>query len=660
MDIIALLSKRKDILHEAEDLLKKHTLYPLKTLEELEELCHSIPVDLVIIDTLSHELSSVDAILSCMDGERILLVTPEGFDEDASGNLASSVYGCIDAGSFKTELPLIVEQALERQKARVRLLRETNKNHNGDVMPEMLLSSDNQGLSSEGGYLQYEVIINLARMLSACSDINGVLNHFMNAVMGFVRVSKMSVMLREGESFYIKAHHGIDPYMAEHLKLGRDSALVAWFTRHGGVIKKPIHSTVPSTREIEKEMDVLQCILSFPMMYNGRLIGIFNINNKITDEPFQNRELEMIYLLCSSLAAVINNIDLYHQMRHHKEFIERILFGMKSGMIVIDKEGQIALFNRQAGEVLGLEPSGMIGNDWTMLPPPLGDILYETLRGGNLYRRHEVSVPPSGILLGIDSYRLLDEQQKPVGAGIVFSDISDLKSIEEQVKRAERLEVANELMAKIAHEVRNPLTAIQTYTQLIDERCSNNIELHDFYTSSVSKSIQKLNTLIDRLITSSISDRFNLERVSVADLVDEIEDYISRNVTTRYNLTQDAIEPSLLIDLDRKLFLKAVHYIITYIINRGGEAPLEIVTRTQMRGLPSFEMRVVFGGEEVSDEEKERLFGSLMEVDNLELGLDIPISYKIIKGHKGDLKLISEGGKNIFIIDIPTVERRSA
>ncbi len=667
MELLALLSNRDDIIIPAvKESLKKYTIYPLKTIEELEDLYSNIPLSLIIIDTVSHRISSLEGILSKLDDDMVVLITPEKLDKNALDNLPSSVYDSVGIESIKIELPMIIERALERQrfKSELRLLKQSKENHSHNI--PSYIKSDIDVFSGRfesfpsGKYLPERVLVNFAKMLTASFDMRKLFNHFIESVMEIVRVSKMSIMLREEDGFFVKTHYGLDPYIAENLKLRKDSSLVAWLAKHGRIMHKPVNPSDTMMINIKKEMDLLQCVFSFPMTYKGRLIGVFNINNKITDEPFYREELEIIYVLCNYLAATVKDIDLYHQMWYQKEFTKNILSSMNSGMIAIDRDEKITVFNQQAADILDLDPSQMIGNDLRRLPSPFGDILYETMVTGTSYRRYEVEVLPSRIPVGINSYRLLDEQQNPVGAGIVFSDLSDSKKLEEQLRKAEKLEAINQLMAKVAHEIRNPLTSIQTYTQLINRKYKDDAELHDFYTSFVSRSIQKLDTLIDRLITFSISQEYNFMKVDVNTLVDELSDYIAKNIPQGYNFIRDKIEPSLLINADKKLLLKAVYYVVTYIISRFGvDVPVLISARTVMKGLPSMEVRVGFEGNEFTDEEKENILRPLTEVDDLETELNIPISHKIISGHNGSLDISSEDGKNFFIISIPAIERRS-
>jgi PAS domain S-box-containing protein len=407
-------------------------------------------------------------------------------------------------------------------------------------------------------------------------------------------------------------------------------------------------------------MDILQCAVSFPMIYKGKLIGIFNIDNKITEEPFYREELEIIYVFCNYLAAAVKDIDLYQQMWYQKEFNKNMLSSMNSGMIAIDNEEKITIFNQYASEILGLNASEMIGRDLRALPSPLGDILYETMVTDNSYRRHEVTVHPTELPIGINSYRLLDEQQNPIGAGIIFSDLSDSRKLEMQNRRAEKLKAVNDLMAKIAHEVRNPLTSIQTYAQLLNEKLADD-DMNQFYVDTVQQSIQRLDSLIDKLVTFSSTQDYNFLQVDVNDLLVEASDMIEKNMPDTHKFSKQLLEKVFYINADKKQLAKAIYYLIINVVDRTPDGTfINIITSAEFKDNAFVEIKITYGGEESGKEEEQNLLKPLLDIDHLGKELNVPISDKIIEGHDGSLEIKKEGNVNIFFIRLPILDRRSS
>ena len=674
MELLALLCNRDDvIIPEVKASLNGYTVYPLKTLEELEDLYTNIPINLILIDTFSYRLSSLNGFLSKLNEDVVVLIAPEKLDKFSMDNLPRSIYDCIDSKSIRTELPVIVERALERQrfKNELGLLRKSKNDiplqwaiHNPPESPHTPLwqrGAREDFKEGRGGFSEEKVLINFAKMLTVSFDMKKLFNHFMDSVMGIVRINKMSVMLRDEDGFYIKTCHGLDPYLADNFRLKKDSALVTWLAKTGRIMHKPVNPVDTASMNILSEMELLQCSFAFPMIHKGKLIGIFNIDNKITEEPFYKEELEMLYVLCNYLAAAVKDINLYHQIWYQKEFTKNILSSMNSGVIAIDKDEKITIFNQQASEILNLDPLKVIGSDLRNLPSPIGDILYETMVAGASYKRYEVEVGAARIPLGINSCRLMDKNQNPVGAGIVFTDLSEHRKLEEQKRRTEKLEAINSLMAKIAHEVRTPLTSIQTYTQIISEKYKRDEELQNFFTTTVIQSIHKLDSIIDKLVIFSSSSDYNFNKENANLVFDEAACYILRNIPEDYKFLNQGVDGSVFINVDKKLLIKAIYYLVLCIIDRAEKGTFITMSgRAIMQDPPRIEISIKYTGQEIPEEEKENILRPLLDINNLGSELNMPISHKIIEGHNGSIDIKNADGSNAYIIMLPTLDRRSA
>lgn len=668
MELLALLSDSDDvIIPNVKKALHQFTVYPLKTLEELEDLYSNIPLNLVIIDSDSHKLHSLTGFLDKLDKNRVVIIATERPDKYEMDNLPDSVFECVESEAVMSELPVVVRRALERQRLEneLRLLRQSRE----VVKPQQVQVFNRGELENPQGrfdsipagrYIHEKVIVNFARMLTVSFDMRKLLDHFIDSVMEIARVSKMSVMLRDKNGFYVRAQYGLDPYISDNIKLGKASAVASWLTRTGRILHKPVSFVNSSSVNIAGEMDALQCLVSFPMIYKGKLIGIFNIDNKVTEEPFYREELEIIYVLCNYLAAAVKDVDLYHQMWYQKEFTNNILSSMSSGMIAIDRDEKISIFNQQASDILNFDPSHIIGSDLRTLPSPLGDLLYETMVTGKTYKRFEVTINPAKLPLGINSYRLIDEQGNPVGAGIVFTDLSDSKKLEEQRNKSEKLKAVNDLMAKIAHEVRNPLTSIQTFTQLLNEKYADD-DLNKFYISTVSQSIRMLDSLIDKLVTFSSSQNYNFEKAEVNDFINEAAAFIIKNIPETHKFSKQLTDKTLYISIDRKNIIKSVYYLVLSIVDRTPDGTfITMNTNAVIQECPSVEISISYEGDELIGEGKQDLLTPLLDIKHLGTELNIPISHKIIEGHGGILDIKSGDGLNTFIIKLPILDRRSA
>ncbi|MCK5427506.1 MAG: hypothetical protein KAJ34_07400, partial [Thermodesulfovibrionia bacterium] len=289
----------------------------------------------------------------------------------------------------------------------------------------------------------------------------------------------------------------------------------------------------------------------------------------------------------------------------------------------------------------------------------LGDILYETMVTGTSYKRYEVEIGPTKVPLGINSCALRDKHQNPVGAGIIFTDLSDSKKLEEQKRRAEKLEAINNLVAKIAHEVRTPLTSIQTYTQILSEKYKGDEELQNFFASTVIQSIHQLDSLMDKLVIFSGNSDYNFQKEDVNLILNEAAESVTKNISGEYKFLNQGVEGSVFIHADKKLLIKAIYYLIINIIGRAKrDTFITMSAKTVMQDPPSIKISIEYNGEEITADERQNLLKPLLDINSLGTELNLPISHKIIEGHKGGINIESENGTNTFIIDLPSIDRR--
>lgn len=643
-ELLALVSSRDDIIASVQACLRGYSVYPVKDLTEFDELLINIPVGCLILDSLAVRISQIDELTQSISYP-LIVIADDHFDPSRLTNAPEVV----PESTMFRDLPRAIEKLTEinRLENEIRTLREGTKN------PQQGFSgypAPHEMHSPSKSMVHERVLLNFAKTLSVNFNLKKLLNHFMDSVIEIVRVNKMSIMLREKNVFTIWAQTGIDPYFAENIKLTNDSPLIKWLASNGRIFGKSLNINYQAHPEILKEMEVLQCYFSFPMIYKGKLIGIFNMGSKITGDPFSKEELEMIFLLSNYLSAAIKDIDSYHQIQYQKEFTKNILANMNSGVITINADEQISVFNQRAAEILKLNSLDMMGSDLRKLPSPLGDILFETMSIGRAYNRHEISIKPGNIPLGISSYRLADENRKPIGAVIVFTDLSDLKRLRDEQRKSEKLEAVNNLVAKIAHEIKNPLTSIQTFTQLLKDKYADE-EFRNFFALTVMQSVQQLDNLIDKLVLFSNPLDFHPGKYAVNDIFDEVMPLTTRDLPDGVKLLREGMDKDIFVNIDKNLFIKALYYLILASADKSPKNDY-ILLQAGEQG-DTIEISLKFSGPPLSQEEKEVLLRPLLDIDAFGIELNIPLSQKIIEEHHGTLAIVSADGYNALVITLP-------
>jgi signal transduction histidine kinase len=150
-----------------------------------------------------------------------------------------------------------------------------------------------------------------------------------------------------------------------------------------------------------------------------------------------------------------------------------IIASMTSGLLVVGQEGGVRTLNPAGRRALALPDVEATGNfrDVLRSAAPLADVIAECLATTQPIVRRSVQMqrPTGGAThLGITVSPILDDGGEAHGAICLFTDLSDVVELEEQLRLKDSLARLGELTAGIAHEFRNGLATIHGYSRLLD------------------------------------------------------------------------------------------------------------------------------------------------------------------------------------------------
>jgi signal transduction histidine kinase len=149
-----------------------------------------------------------------------------------------------------------------------------------------------------------------------------------------------------------------------------------------------------------------------------------------------------------------------------------IISSLTAGLLVVGLRGEVRILNPAGLRMLD-RPESLRPDAFQRSPreQPLMDVIDECLRDRSSIVRREVVLPSAGprlTHLGVSVSPLFDPQGEPHGAICLFTDLTAVKDLEEQLRLKESLAIVGELTAGIAHEFRNGLATIHGYSKLID------------------------------------------------------------------------------------------------------------------------------------------------------------------------------------------------
>lgn len=637
MPLIAAVTGDDKLMEDIKLLLPEFTVYPMTTLVALEEslLYHSF--DIVIVDAFLTQYSNLDSILQQLPKDSVVFIR-------RTAEKMKQFYFSIEESNIFSDLKPYVELLLQRK---LPPQISTADSHSDALHP----STSGQGSTLpqySASLIQKNVLLNFSEVLTLNFDIDKTVGHFLDLITGIVRVARIAILLREGTAFSVKAYRGMDPSLMKKIKLERTSALVIYLSKYGKIIRKPLRTIEPHEVSISGEMSMLRCSIVVPMVCGGRLEGLLALGGKITGDAFTNEELELIYMLCNNVIAIINDYRLHHEIQRQGDFIANILANMNSGVITIDPEQKISVINKKASEILGLDGDKLIGKDLRNLPSPLGDLLFETLSMGSIFNRYEAALGSSKTLVGINSYTLNNQNGDIVGSGIIFSDISTQKRLDSEKRKAERFQLINMLSGKIAHEIKNPLSTIQTFSQLLQERYDDR-DFRQYFIQTVIPSVSRLNNLIDKIIIFSNPLDFTPGPTDLSIIITDAVERIREELPFS-RLSRGAPLP-IQINADAQLLFKGVYYLLYTCCEHAKDgSPIEINIHPAAGGLVAVMIRFTAIGDmtDITDEPLK-----VLELDSLGVEFDIHVVRKIIEEHNGKLEIRHPDSMTEFVFLLP-------
>ena len=237
-----------------------------------------------------------------------------------------------------------------------------------------------------------------------------------------------------------------------------------------------------------------------------------------------------------------------------------------------------------------------------------------------------------------------------------------LQDAQQELLVAERMATVGRLSLRVAHEVRNPISAIELNAEILEDivraRSGADMDEAGSLVASIRDQVNTLDALTEEYLAFARFPKPHFEEESVNDLLKELADFV-RPVATRQGLTihVEADRSVPLMEIDRGLLRQAIHNLVKNgmeALSRGGE----LTIASQLAG-DAVDLRVSDTGDGIQREVAEQLFEPFFTTKPQGTGLGLSIARQITEEHGGNLRWENRAGGGVtFIIRLPL--RRSA
>jgi signal transduction histidine kinase len=334
-----------------------------------------------------------------------------------------------------------------------------------------------------------------------------------------------------------------------------------------------------------------------------------------------------------------------------------IIASLTSGLLVVGADREIRVINPAGQRFLGLTVSQATGNLRVALAglPPLVDVIEECLASGKPVFRRAVQVEgPTSIRLGVTVSPITDATGRAHGAICLFSDLSHIADLEEQLRLKDSLARVGEMTAGIAHEFRNGLATIHGYARLLDlERMPEEFRP---YVTGIRDETETLRAVVTNFLNFARPTHLTPSRIDVRALVDRAVEDIRGDVAAGQGTA--AVSGAFgTIEGDEVLLRQALSNLCRNALEACAAAGVrpELALEGDIDAAAAQQrIAVVDNGGGVDPRLAERLFQPFFTTKPQGTGLGLALVQKIIVTHNGRVTVESTGRTGArFVITLP-------
>ena len=607
-----------------------------------------VDVDIVLRESTGPAGALATFVAAARDVTPLALVIAVG----ASGQDEDSADFTVSDGFTARELEAVLRHALDRQ----RLVREIAATR--AAAPAAAAPTTASGEPWDGVAVA-RLLRGFTGVLAAGVDVPRALGMFLDSIGELVRPTRMALLRPDalGQEFRIVASRGLAPQLVHGIRLSPNDGLVRWLAVQG----RPAVAPELFDPEILRELRLLQAVVAVPLLAHGELVAVLALGQPVFGATYGRHEMQTLFDLAAHLATVLRDITLHHQLAREKEFSERILSHMSSGVITIGRDQRVGTLNRRAEEILDLSAAAVVGQDLRILPSPLGDMLYDTLASGRAAPRSEIQLALRRLWLEVSTYAVRDEDAQPLGAVLVFEDLTAQKELAAQRREAEQFQLLTRVVARIADEIKNPLVSINTFIELIGERYDDP-DFRRHFSAVVRRDVRRLVEVFEKLAGLVTEGELNFAIVDAREVVGQLIDAIDLADEAAGKQLQLEVVPestAQLIKVDVGQLRKALSYIIRYLTHNSptnlAKVSVSVGQHEDEEG--GTDVRIMVGSRtaSVSPEKLQRLFDPVQMVQESLIDVGPAVSQRLIEALGGRLRTRQTRHELAFLVTLPAL-----
>jgi len=358
--------------------------------------------------------------------------------------------------------------------------------------------------------------------------------------------------------------------------------------------------------------------------------------------------------------------DNLREIRELKHFSDLVILSMTNGLMTLNEEGVVTTFNRMAEEILGIPTGDVLGRTPKQIwgeNSPLSDFPEEGFSEGKAVvptREIHLGVGEKERTLEISTARIVETDDQVRGFLVLIEDLTEKRILEDRLRRADRLAAMGTLAAGLAHEIKNPLTAVKAFVQMFPERYERK-DFRDKFDRIVPRELDRVNELLESLLDLVRKPSLRIRALDTREIIRQVLETLDPEAAKRnVAVTSPDRQGVPRVMADESYLVRALHNLVLNAVQAmpgGGQLIVKAGAGSLPDGSPAVMITVVDTGPGIPPDQIDDIFNPFFTSKEKGTGLGLAVTCKIVEDHGGSLTVKSERGFGTSMtITLPSAE----
>lgn len=498
---------------------------------------------------------------------------------------------------------------------------------------------------------QKQLLLNVTRDLSMCSSIEESLEKCFYYLEKILETKNL-------------AAHLLDPVGKKEIRLTKFGKECEWGEEEWGVPEGCLETYEELIQQVIREREILFIpdtertdLLMIPLVSRGQVLGVITAAGLIGGAPsYEDFQIQLAQSIVDATAPTFSNLmymdelesmvdERTSELAAANERVTSVIESITDGFFALNKEWQFIYVNKHQYLPDGKKAKEVLGKSfWDVFPDTAGTIMQTEFERAMVDR-----IPVHFEMSSISEEHWHEVVAYPYDEGIccLFKNISEKKKYEKELKRLASLDLIGQMAAGISHEIRNPMTTVRGFLQILHQK--DGLEEHSEHFKLMIDELDRANSIITEFLSVGNTRTSPLQMLDLNSIIHDIAPLIKIDTFSQDKLIEfeTADIPELLLNRNeiRQLLIN---------LYRNGlesmEAGKVLTIGTYTEGDHCVVLAVKDEGEGIKPEVLEKLGTPFFTTKDNGTGLGLGICYAIAARHNAKIEIdTSPKGTTFFI-----------